>query len=103
MAKFGFLYLNNGKWDDKQIVLADFVADSVKAQHTLSAITGYGYESWWTATIEELYYAAGIYGQRIYVVPAHDLVVVFTANIQGADPESQLRALVRDYVMAACK
>lgn len=103
MAKFGLLYLHNGKWDGKQIVPADFVAESVKTQHILSGVTGYGYESWWTGLLDGFYYAAGIYGQRIYVVPDLDLVIVFTANIRGPDPEPQLRSLVTESVMAACK
>lgn len=103
MAKFGLLYLHNGKWDGKQIVPADFLAESVKTHHFFSASSGYGYESWWTYPLDEFYYAAGIYGQRIYVVPDRDLVIVFTASIYGPDPESQLRPLVTRYVMAACK
>jgi CubicO group peptidase (beta-lactamase class C family) len=104
MAKFGLLYLNGGKWDGKKIVPADFVAESVKTHHFFSASSGYGYESWWTYPLDGFYYAAGIYGQRIYIVPSLALVVVITANItQGPDPETQLRPLMTQYVMAACK
>jgi CubicO group peptidase (beta-lactamase class C family) len=103
MAKFGLLYLNEGKWDGKQIIPADFVAKSVSTLHTVSANTGYGYESWWTHPNDGIYYAAGIYGQRIYVVPELDLVVVVTANIQGADPEPLLQAMMNQYIIPACK
>ena len=102
MAKFGYLYLHNGMWDGEQIVPADFVAEATKTHHAVDAYTGYGYQSWWTCLGTEVYYAAGIVGQRIYVVPDLDLVVVFTANIQGPDPESRMRHMVFDYIMAAC-
>ncbi len=103
MAKFGHLYLNNGTWDGKQIVPADFVAEASKTHYTVDAYTGYGYQSWWTCLGTEVYYAAGLYGQRIDIVPDLDLVVVFTANIQGPDPEPRMRHMLFDYIMAACE
>jgi len=102
LAKFGYLYLHHGRWEDRQVVPADFVAESTRTHNMVSAVTGYGYESWWTHPDDGVYYAAGIYGQRIYVAPELDLVVVFTANIRGPDPEGQMRRWVRDYIMAAC-
>ena len=103
MAKFGYLYLNNGTWDGKQIVPAAFVAESAKTHYNVDAYTGYGYQSWWTCLGTTVYYAAGLYGQRIDVVPDLDLVVVFTADIKGPDPESRMRHMLFDYIMAACE
>jgi len=103
MAKFGYLYLHNGTWDGEQIVPADFVAESVKTHSFFSEFSGYGYQSWWTLPQSGVYYAAGLYGQRIYVVPDLDLVVVFTASITIADPEPRMREMVFDYIMAACE
>jgi len=102
MAKFGYLYLHNGTWDGQQIVPADFVAEATRTHYTVDAYTGYGYQSWWTCRGTGVYYAAGLYGQRIDVVPELDLVVVFTADIRGPDPESQMREMLFDYIMAAC-
>ena len=102
MAKFGYLYLNNGMWDGEQIVPADFVAEAVKTQSFFSESSGYGYQSWWTYPQRGVYYAAGIYGQRIYVVPDLDMVVVFTASMSVGDPELWMREMVFDYIMAAC-
>ena len=64
MAKYGYLILNKGAWEGKQIIPADFVAESVKTQTTFNANFGYGYESWWTIPLDGYYYAAGIKGQR---------------------------------------
>lgn len=102
MAKFGYLYLNNGIWDGEQIVPADFVAEATKTHHAVDGYTGYGYQSWWTCLGTGVYYAAGIYGQRIYVVPDLDMVVVFTASMSVGDPELWMREMVFDYIMAAC-
>ncbi len=103
MAKFGYLYLNGGKWEDKQIVPADFVAEAVKTQSPVSASRGYGYQSWWTYPQRGVYNAAGLLGQRIYVVPDLDLVVVFTANIpEDVDPEPWLRYMMFLMIMPSC-
>ena len=101
-AKFGYLYLHNGNWDGKQVVPADFVAEAVKSHYLSSATSGYGYQSWWTYPQDGVYYAAGLYGQRIYVAPELDLVVVFTTSMSIGDPEFWMREMLFDYIMAAC-
>jgi CubicO group peptidase (beta-lactamase class C family) len=103
MAKFGYLILHNGVWEGRQIVPADYVANSVKTQTPFGSNSGYGYESWWTYPLEGVYYASGIYGQKIFVVPSLDLVAVFTATIYRADVEEQMHTLIRDYIIPACK
>jgi len=103
MAKFGLLYLHNGKWDGRQIVPADFVAESVKTHTSFTASSGYGYESWWTYPLDDYYYAAGLNGQRIYIVPEKDLVVVVTSTIpEDSQLEGKMRTIAQ-YAISACE
>ena len=103
MAKFGYLYLHDGEWDGKQVVPADFVADSVKTHSKFSVSSGYGYQSWWTYPQQGVYRAAGLDGQRIYVSPDLELVVVVTANIpESNDPEKWLRYVMFQYIIPSC-
>ncbi len=102
MAKFGELILYNGQWEGKQIVPEAYVAAATTSRHTTSATTGYGYESWWIAIKEGFFYCNGIYGQRIYVIPQKNIVVVFACTIPDPDRETQLRGLVNTYVVGAC-
>jgi CubicO group peptidase (beta-lactamase class C family) len=75
-AKIGYLWLNNGVWEGKQIVSASWVADSVKAlSHAANDDYGYG---WWVS--EDGYYASGRGGQNIRVYPSFDAIVVTTAS-----------------------
>ncbi|MFX0195057.1 MAG: serine hydrolase domain-containing protein [Candidatus Hodarchaeota archaeon] len=81
MAKFGYLYLNNGSWDDKHVVSADWVIKSTQTYIWPRKEVGYGYQ-WWTLPLDGIYFASGLYGQGIFVIPEYDLVVVFTAEIK---------------------
>jgi CubicO group peptidase (beta-lactamase class C family) len=82
MAKFGYLYLNQGFWDGKLLVPAEWVRVSTQKHAEADILNDdYGY-LWWVTTVEghAAYYAAGFGGQFIYVVPDLDLVVVMTGN-----------------------
>lgn len=83
MAKFGYLYLNNGTWDGKQIVPAEWVAKSTQTQAISEdgKADGYGYQ-WWIP-IDDLparYEARGRGTQLITVVPEKNLIVVTTGG-----------------------
>jgi len=103
MAKYGYLIMNKGMWDGKQIIPADFVAESIKTQTTFNANSGYGYESWWTIPLDGYYYAAGIRGQRIYVMEKQDMVVVTTGNLpEDSQTETKVRKIAQ-YAISACR
>jgi len=103
MAKYGYLILNKGVWEGKQIIPADFVAESVKTQTTFNANSGYGYQSWWTFPLDAYYFAAGIRGQRIYIMEKQDMVVVTTGNLPEDDQiGAKMREIAR-YAISACK
>lgn len=88
MAKLGFLYLNKGKWNGKQIVSEDWINKSTQSHYkfnlnnmpywfSLNGFSDYGY-LWWLND-NAGYSASGHYGQAIIVYPKLDLVVVFTS------------------------
>jgi len=46
MAKIGFLYLNEGRWDGEQIVPSEWVVSSTSQFISATLEDGYGYQ-WW--------------------------------------------------------
>lgn len=82
MAKLGYLFLNNGQWDGKEIVSSEWVAAATSKHATPPNSYGYGYQ-WWLP-LPEVYSADGRGGQMIIVVPGLDTVVVLTAGL-GAE------------------
>ena len=83
MAKFGYLYLNNGLWEGKQIISARWVKDSTRKHASTKGPMDYGYQ-WWTMG-SGAYTALGYYGQFIIVVPQKNIVAVFTGLLDQKD------------------
>jgi CubicO group peptidase (beta-lactamase class C family) len=105
MAKIGQLYLNQGLWNGQQIVSAEWVAKSTREQIYAGRGAGgvgdaelYGYQ-WWVEP-KGYYFAAGHGAQFIYVVPQHNMVVVFTAELYDDDQAIPGR-LLNDYIIPA--
>ncbi|MFW9886824.1 MAG: serine hydrolase domain-containing protein [Candidatus Thorarchaeota archaeon] len=99
MAKFGYLYLNNGMWDGEQIVSSDWVATSTNEHVTIYGGTlSYGYQ-WWINSPSDYYCARGYQGQYIFVVPDEDLVVVFSSDMD--DIYISMDYIVTDYIVPA--
>ncbi len=95
MAKFGWLYLNNGLWDGQQIISAKWVTDSTRKQINATLYDGYGFQ-WWVS-YDKFYAAVGHRGQFIYVLPVQNMVVVFTSSLKGTDffiPENILNKYI---------
>jgi hypothetical protein len=92
-ARFGLLYLRDGKWDDRQLVPAEWIERSWTAHTDLGEGQGYGY-MWWiygpgsNPSHPELtaYAARGTGGQLIVVVPELDLVVVHRGDTDFSRP-----------------
>ncbi len=86
-ARFGRLYLNQGRRDDVQVVPVAWVAASVRPGATpmpsdagFGAGFGYGYQWWVPDGDEGDFLAMGIWGQFVYVHPGHGIVIVKTST-----------------------
>ncbi|AUC85715.1 serine hydrolase [Polaribacter sp. ALD11] len=79
-SKFGLLYLHNGNWNGEQLFTKDWV-DYVTTPTPTSNGT-YGAQFWLNAEKQfkdvpkNMYYADGYQGQRVYVLPDEELVIV---------------------------
>lgn len=85
MAKFGYLYVNEGRWKSREVVPSSWIDASTRVQVPLDSTSAYGYQ-WWVdleplgGDVVEIPVARGNGGQRIYVVPKLSLVAVITAG-----------------------
>ena len=85
MAKLGQLYLDQGRWQGKQIVTQSWVRQATTGQVDVPGTQGadrYGYQ-WWVTTAggHPAYAALGFGGQLVEAVPDKALVVVFATHV----------------------
>lgn len=79
-AKFGLLYLRNGNWNGEQ--LFDESWSKYVATPTNTSNGRYGGHFWLNSggkypdAPKDLYYASGFQGQKIFIIPSMDLVIV---------------------------
>ena len=79
-AKFGLLYLKNGNWNGEVLFTKDWVDYVTTPTNTSEGI--YGAQFWLNAdggfkdVSKNMYYADGYQGQRVYVLPDNDMVIV---------------------------
>jgi len=100
MAKLGYLYLKKGLWDGQQILSPAWVTAATSFQtNTHLSFADYGY-LWWLKPSGEYYYADGREGQRIFVFPDKDIVVVTTGG-GGRDQYGVLETLLNSYIIPA--
>ena len=88
-AKFGLLYLQNGRWNDNQIISKQWIEDSHSTdgihlvpgeRETSSNPWGYGYQWWVPGFPDTDYTASGVYNQYIYIDPLSEIVIAKTSS-----------------------
>ena len=93
LARFGLLFLRQGKWRDKQILSKTWVQESTASYSSRGVDGGYGY-MWWTGTQKGLipnlkvkghcFFASGFGEQMVVVLPYRKLVVVHLVDTDKA-------------------
>jgi CubicO group peptidase (beta-lactamase class C family) len=74
LVKLGWLFLNDGRVGDKQVVPASWVEEATRRDTMTDPAEEYQYY-WWIDTELDAYYAEGDKCQFIYVYPKADLVL----------------------------
>lgn len=95
-AKIGKLYLHNGNWNGTQIVDSQYVAASVaptflEDPNSMEKVDFYGYQWWMMPEYKEfpVYYARGILGQYIIILPKQNIVIVRLGKLRGDKKKEQ--------------
>lgn len=100
-AKIGQLVLNRGQWNGQQVVSADWIAQSITPRFQAVGYFGgtlfYGYQWWMGRSLargKDIKWVAafGWGGQRIFIVPELDLVMM-TTTAQYGQPKEGLAAI----------
>ena len=93
MSKVGFLMLNNGMWNTTQIISENWMLEMGTPQSN----EFYGYLVW---IDKYAYHTAGLLGQCIFLIPNHNLTIVFTAAILS-DANVEYLYIIENFILAA--
>jgi len=85
-ARFGRLYLNEGKWNGKQIVPKEWVKLSTEINTEPSSAWYYNHQWWQASRTDGDFCAVGYLGQYIYVYPKKNIIIVRLGDGKGKQP-----------------
>ena len=88
LIKIGQLVLDHGAWKGRQIVPADWVAAATAPKINAQLTFFYGYQFWLGrsfVTGQEIDWVSGVGygGQRLFIIPSLDMVVLVHAGLYG--------------------
>jgi CubicO group peptidase (beta-lactamase class C family) len=99
LALIGQMMLRGGKVGERLIVPADWVMRCITPAVSADEIRRYGYQwfvldiafgkskGWAPGRLERMWMAQGEGGQRLFIIPALDLVIAITCGTYGADDQ----------------
>ncbi|MEN8230981.1 MAG: serine hydrolase [Bacteroidota bacterium] len=76
LAKLGRLYLNNGVWNNQNILPQSFVNEATRRDTTAGSFWYFQYNFRFGPKQYESYYARGLFGQLIYIYPRENIIIV---------------------------
>lgn len=99
LARIGQMVLDRGRWQGKQIVSERWIAASIAPQINGQSPFFYGYQWWLGRSLldqQQIDWAAGLGlgGQRVYMVPALDAVVVVTTGLYNSGLQGAIGPIV---------
>ena len=92
MVKIGLLFLNEGRFNSNQVISSNWLLQAKRpykqVETTKEGTYGYGYQLWTyentnTNTPIDYYYANGIFGQYIFIVPKLNIMAVAKSHLQN--------------------
>jgi CubicO group peptidase (beta-lactamase class C family) len=110
MAKFGFLFLNEGIWKSERILSQDWIETSTRmtidlsgGQYDVEWADGYGYHWWQWVSIYGVdypaYFASGWGGQWIIISQRYNTVVTSTAGNYYTDEIMPIQSIIVNYII----
>ena len=103
LARYGYLYSQNGVWEWNQIVKKDWIEESIKGKMDSGMGTKYGYFWKNIKSLDnkyDIFFASGTGGQYIACITDLDVVVVTTAKY-STDKSDEVAMLLLEKLIPA--
>lgn len=100
LARIGQTMLAGGVWQGRQVIPEDWLAEALRPRVRIADDLDYGYQWYLSGTGSRRSYSArGNGGQRLYVFPELELVVVTTAGRYDADRDGRVDQVILEEVV----
>ena len=94
LTKIGYLFLNEGYWDNTQVITEEWIGESTKAHiqtdDLIPQSDSYGYQ-WWIMDMQannhtyNCFFAAGWGDQYMFIFPDQEMIITINSgNYTGA-------------------
>jgi CubicO group peptidase (beta-lactamase class C family) len=109
VVKLGQLVLNNGTWNGKSVAPSDWIATATSPQINGQQLYFYGFQFWLGRSFahgREVSWVAGVGlgGQRLFIVPTLDLVVLIHAGLYKSPMQGSVPLIVlNEFVLQSVK
>jgi len=107
LLKIAQLYLDDGRWQGRQLVDEAWVKNSTRPHARIDETTEYGY-LWWLKSFQSggksypAFFMSGNGGNKVVVVPQLDLAAVITStNYSTQGMHQQTERILMDYILAS--
>ena len=114
LARVGVMMLHGGKVGERTVVPADWVTRCITPVISTDEVRRYGYQwfimdigfgkskGWAIGRLERMWWAQGEGGQRLFIIPALQLVIAMTAGNYGREDQGIPPArILREVVLAS--
>jgi CubicO group peptidase (beta-lactamase class C family) len=109
LAKIGFLLINEGKWQNQQIISQSWIEQSVIPAVTIWPGVKYGF-NWWLRPLPDMFdfspqdndiiHGVGYAGQYLFIIPRLDMMVLCTSWNEN-ELESAPLGILYNFVLPA--
>ena len=110
LSKIGFLFLNDGYWENTQIITEDWIDESsrsyIETDELIPEADSYGYQ-WWIMDFQvnsktyDCFFAAGWGDQFMFIFPDQEMIVTINCGNYHQYGRISIFELVEDYILEA--
>jgi CubicO group peptidase (beta-lactamase class C family) len=108
LTKIGYLFLNEGYWDNKQIITSEWISESITAHvqtdDLIPQSDSYGYQ-WWIMDFHannqryECFFAAGWGDQYMFVFPDQEMVITINSGNFAGEAKMSVFKFVENHIL----
>lgn len=108
LTKIGYLFLNEGSWNNKQIITREWISESraphIQTGDLIPQSESYGYQ-WWIMNFQannqtyECFFAAGWGDQYMFIFPEQEMIITINSGNFSGTVNMSVIGFVEKYIL----